>query len=137
VKSRQYWPAHTHRRPTAPNGIKVAFVRVSPTTDAARNTSTQAAKISEVTGAARSTCQTGGRGGRGGAFSFTVWKDTLANIVHLPTDGRISPLAVVFAALRCGQIEVVGSASATAAPLRAADVAVRALARRPGYVPPK
>jgi hypothetical protein len=57
--------------------------------------------------------------------------------VHLPTDGRISPLAVVFAALRCGQIEVVGSASATVAPLRAADVAVRALARRPGYVPPK
>ena len=78
VNSRQYWPAQTQRRPTAPNWIKVALVRVSPTADAARNTSTHAAKIREVTGAARSTCQSGGRGGRGGAFWFTVCTDTPA-----------------------------------------------------------
>ena len=76
VPSRQYSPGQTSRRPTAPNWISVALVRVSPTDSATRNTSAQTAKSAVVAGAARSVCQNGGRGGRGASGWFTLCRPT-------------------------------------------------------------
>ena len=102
--------AELDQRPVGPG--------VLPTANADQEHETQAAKIREVTGAARSTCQSGwARRPRGRVLVHRLHGHA-CNIVHGQMDGRIAPLVVVFAAAGCGA----GRPGPDAPCARAADV---------------